>query len=434
MKLINYIKKHKKSVSAICTVLFTVLGGGYILAHLLGGFSDRLTITPATIANENTYEIYDAYIFRDEQVISSRYSGYRLDLCSDGEMAGISTEYARVYENSCDEETAKRLDELDYAIELLKNCCKELNSSGIVEAKNVLKQGYESIVELLGSGDANGALVYREPIKEALLALEINTGSGEKVAENIALIKERVDELEAEKDQIIASLGANYESLAATKTGYYYSGIDGFETVMSSADIGEKTLDGFFDSIDALSRGEKTEVANAAGRMVYDPHWYAAVAVDMQIAVKYMDEDGSAKGGAFTVGFYDGDWNEIEMELERVVSSPEHDRAILLFSSSVMDVGFDGGRIRRVRIHTGEYEGYRVPLQALRLDKEGESGVYILTYGTVEWRKVEEIYRGETFALVAIKAAEDEDAALWLALNDSLIVEGRDLYDGKTVD
>jgi hypothetical protein len=121
------------------------------------------------------------------------------------------------------------------------------------------------------------------------------------------------------------------------------------------------------------------------------------------------------------------------MALERVVQSPEDSRAILLFSSSEMKVGFEGGRVRRVRMHTEEYVGYRVPKEALH-NSGGEFGVYILTYGTVEWRKVEVIYSGDAYVLVAKNGGDTAESAQWLALNDSLIVRGKDLYHGKTVD
>ena len=51
----------------------------------------------ATVASSVDYELYDAYIFRDENVITSQKNGYRYDILADGEMAGIGTEYARVY-------------------------------------------------------------------------------------------------------------------------------------------------------------------------------------------------------------------------------------------------------------------------------------------------------------------------------------------------
>lgn len=430
MKRLLDILKNKKSISLICTVLFTVLVGGYILAHLLGGFSEKLTITPATVASNSTYELYDAYIFRDETIITSELSGYRLDLCDDGEMAGIGTELARVFENEASDEVRESIELLDASIELIEKCCVTLGAGGISAARRVQNEGYAFITEALASRNAAAAISCKQAVTEAMYMLEINLGNEKTVSENIAHLNAAAEGLKSKRAELEDSLGASYQSLKAEKTGYYYSGADGYESIMSSNGISEMTLSEFYSAIESLDLvGEIPE--NAVGRMVYDPHWYAAVPVDMGIAVKYLDEEGYPKSGPYTVDFYNGTWEETELTLERVVLSPDDSRAVLLFSSSVMDIGFGGGRERRIRLHTGEFEGYRVPQKALR-EQNGESGVFVLTYGTVEWRRVEVIYRADSYVLVKKDSFESDGS--WLALNDSIIVDGNDLYDGKTVD
>ena len=434
MKRLFDIKKYKKNVSTVCVVLFAALCGGYVLFHILGGFTDKLRITPATVASENVYEYYDAYIFRDEHIISSQKSGYRLDMCADGEMAGIGTEFARVYADARGADFSAKLEELEKTIAFCESCCVNLSSGGILDSKNTLRDGYASIAEALTSKYPSRALAYSSRILTAFGRLEVNTGRDEAVEQNIEILKGEIKALKAERDELIASLGGDYESLTATKTGYYYSGVDGYEEAMTSRGIESKTLSEFFASINSLSENFSYEgEGNAVGRMVYDSHWYAAVTVPMEIAVNYLDEEGDPKGGTYGIEFYDGEWKTLGMALERVVQSPEDTRAILLFSASEMKIGFEGGRVRRVRMHTAEYVGYRVPKQALH-ERGGENGVYILTYGTVEWRKVEVIYSGESYVLVAKNGGDTAESSEWLALNDSLIVEGKDLYHGKTVD
>ncbi len=434
MKRLFDIKKYKKNVSAVCVVLFAALCGGYVLFHILGGFTDKLRIAPATVATENVYEYYDAYIFRDENVINSQNSGYRLDMCADGEMAGIGTEYARVYAEQMGADFSARLEELEKTIAFCESCCVNLSSGGILDSKNTLKDGYASVADALTSKYPNRALTYSSRILQAFGRLEVNTGRDEAVEQNIEILKGEIRALKNERDELIASLGSDYESLSATKTGYYYSGVDGYEETMTSRGIENKTLSEFFASFNSLSENfSYAGEGNAVGRMVYDSHWYAAITVPMEIAVNYLDEDGDPKGGSYGIDFYDGEWKKLGMTLERVVQSPEDTRAILLFSASEMKVGFEGGRVRRVRMHTAEYVGYRVPKQALH-ERDGVFGVYILTYGTVEWRKVEVIYSGESYVLAAKNGGDTAESAEWLALNDSLIVEGKDLYHGKTVD
>ena len=227
------------------------------------------------------------------------------------------------------------------------------------------------------------------------------------------------------------SFGGDYQSHVSERTGFYYSGCDGYEELMSSDGISSKGLADILSAIDGLS-AEATP--DGQGRLVYDPNWYAAV-VDMKDAVKYIGEDGEAKGGLYSVGFFDGAWNDIEMSLERVVRSSGDARAVLIFSSADMNTGFDGDRQKSIRIHTESYSGYRVPADALRKDDGGNDGVYILMAGVVEWKKIEIVYADPDGGFVLVKRVpiDNEDAGNWLALNDSIIIGGSNLYDGKTV-
>ena len=87
-----------------------------------------------------------------------------------------------------------------------------------------------------------------------------------------------------------------------------------------------------------------------------------------------------------------------------------------------------------------EIEGYRVPETAL-VEMDRRTGVYILERGQVCWRDVRILSRGEGYVLVyAPTRAEREDETndtyhydRYLALQDILITDGDDLYDGKYI-
>lgn len=445
MKRFEKLMKNKKSVSLICTVIAAVLVGGYVLAHLLGNFSEKLNITPASIASDVEYEFYDAYIFRNETVVESEYSGYRLDIVADGDMIGIGAEFARVYNTPEDKEKRDSIEAIDQTLALLEKCRLELNSSGINEARRVLTEGYRALTELLAKGDAAAAVKYKAPITEAMSMLSVNQGGMQTVKQNIERIDSEIERLRGERSDIVSSLGEIYESLTAEKTGYYYSGTDGYEGTMSSMGITQKTLGELLSAIDALG-SEPTVSPTAVGRIVYDPRWYAAVPISAEKLSLYKNQNDEIYYGSYTVDFYDGGWQRTEMTLEAVIEEDGEDQIILLFSSNAMKIGFSGGRERRVRVLMNEYEGLRVPKDAIFIkNKDGECqkadaldlhhteyGVFVLTYGTVEWRRIEAVYIADTYVLV--KASGDEDDGPWLLHNESVIVGGRDLYDGKTVD
>ena len=289
LRFFKYLKSNKKSVSVLFSVCVAVLGGGYILAHLLGVFSEKLNITPATIATEELYEVADAYIFRDEHIVNTDYSGYRLDLVSDGELVGIGTEYARVYADPIDAALELELREIDRVTALYSKCLVYLAPSGVNRYQEKKSELYKSITDALSRGQLAPVTESRDDIIEIYSTLSLYLGKEDgEVKENLSKLEAKIDELKTRKNEIIGSLGKNYQSLVAEKTGYYYSGTDGREVTMSSLGIKSKSLSELIGAIESLSN----EVSpTGQGRLVYDPNWYAAVVMDMEDAVKYIRAD-----------------------------------------------------------------------------------------------------------------------------------------------
>ena len=59
---------------------------------------------------------------------------------------------------------------------------------------------------------------------------------------------------------------------------------------------------------------------------------------------------------------------------------------------------------------------------------DGVEGVYIFHESTVRFRRIQVIYRGDGYC-IAEESPEGEDS--YLSVNDLLITEGKNLYDGK---
>ena len=66
--------------------------------------------------------------------------------------------------------------------------------------------------------------------------------------------------------------------------------------------------------------------------------------------------------------------------------------------------------------------------EAIRFDKENNEGVYVKVGEKVVFKKLDVLYRGDGFVL---SNARDDSETQYLKLFDEIIVEGKDLYDGK---
>ena len=100
-----------------------------------------------------------------------------------------------------------------------------------------------------------------------------------------------------------------------------------------------------------------------------------------------------------------------------------------------MPSGFDYARVQEVELLVNSIQGYRVPTEALTTQK-GLDGVYVLSSSEVFFRRVNILYRGADYVVVAERDASTENYKEFLNLNDRIItfVSDGELYEGRIFD
>ena len=77
------------------------------------------------------------------------------------------------------------------------------------------------------------------------------------------------------------------------------------------------------------------------------------------------------------------------------------------------------------------YEGLRVPTTSLRLDEEGNTGVYCVVGVSARFKPVTVIYRGENYTLV--QPDETAEGSTVLRPGDEIIITANKLENGVVV-
>jgi hypothetical protein len=75
------------------------------------------------------------------------------------------------------------------------------------------------------------------------------------------------------------------------------------------------------------------------------------------------------------------------------------------------------------------YSGIRVPKEAVRLDEDGATCIYILSGLRAELVPVDILYEGDDYYIVQ----SGSESATSLRVGSEIIVKANDLYDGKVV-
>ena len=215
----------------------------------------------------------------------------------------------------------------------------------------------------------------------------------------------------------IAALQKQYAggsgSLRAPASGYFVSGSDGYESVLSPAGLDSLTP----ETLDSLAPGE----TGMAGSITTGFCWYCAIPLSAADAALLQQRE------RITVHFPQLETETLDMEVHALRTVGE--RAILILKSDRMKARYLTSRVQDVDIVVGEYTGLKVPAQALR-QSEGQWGVFVLSGSVAQFKPVTWIYQTESYYLVPCAKSAKEG----LYRYDRIITRGRDLEDNKLVE
>ena len=130
----------------------------------------------------------------------------------------------------------------------------------------------------------------------------------------------------------------------------------------------------------------------------------------------------------------------IESTLSKQIASADSDEIILIFETMAAPAGFDFARKQAVQIIFSEIRGIKVPAEALHVIKNPDGttseGVYILKSNIIFFRelpKEECIDKFDGYYLYLEPSKRPETGGGKLQLYEDIIVAGKNLYDGRSI-
>lgn len=386
----------------------------YCSYHLLSSLVPKPVVEPAVLTEYTETVTLNGYIFREEQILTSPTSGTVLSTRSDGEKVAAGNEVGKVYA-SVNEESYDALLAVRRRLTILENA--KTTYASVKNAPQVLALIEESVLKYnaaVQENDMDSAMELRDTILAARAQYQALTTGYTSYADIIAGLEAQVAALEA-------ALGTAVSSVFAPVSGYYYRDVDGYETAFDASGIDSLTVSSFRSAV-ASEPSAYAEDSRTAGKLVTDHTWYAVAETDRATAARF------TAGQAYSVRFLLGD-QTAEMTLYRTVTSSEEDAVLLIFSSNRMTADFNYSRVQKVEVTVSSGEGYAIPKEAVR-SVDGKTGVYILDRYVVRFREISILSEQNGMYLCDPEFVGEGR----LALYDSVIVSGKDLYDGKVLD
>ncbi len=353
----------------------------------------------------------NTFIIRSERTVSSDATGaYRYNV-SNGERVANNGKIAEIYSNSAAVESLARIDDIDRQLVNLKSL-GNIAGGSVTDIGQINNQIEDNLYKVLESVEDNDFSDVGNYANEYLAS----------VNRRLAVTGQQVDfsgmiaSLESERAALAASVSNPVGTVRAPAAGYFVTGVDGYEGVLTPEGISTLTPE-IFDSITPNSPDSA-----AVGKVVGDVNWYIAVKVTFEQALQF------SVGQSLNLEVSSASVITVPAKIACINKGDVSGSAIIVFSSTYMNSELSSLRNPSVKIIVKSYNGLKVSSEAIKVS-EGKKGVYVSNGSSIKFVPVTVLYTGNGYVV----CERGDPLKEGLHIYDDVVVKGKDLYDGKSI-
>jgi len=377
----------------IITVVLFLAVASYIGVYIYNATLNTFVTTPAiSFSVEDTISTY-GYVVRSETVLTDAGAAI-LPTVSDGEKVASGQAIAVEY-------LSREALEMASELRALRLRVAQLESADEGELETARHRGVMELSTAVQSGNLSHLDELSLRIETLFFAGSSSSGA------DLPVLQAQLEVLENRIEGI--------RTIYAPVSGVFSQVVDGYEDVGPGAlvDLTPTKINGLFSSPSNV-RG--------VGKLVTEFRWYFVAIIDLENTA-YL-----SPGRRIPVQF-SGAYNEtLEMRIESI-GRREDDMCTVLFSSdrSIHDVA--PLRFMRTNIVLDVVTGIRIPKEAIHLDDDARTFVYLQTGARAERVDVEILHEEGDVYLVR----DGVETGSPLRVGSTIIVKANKLFDGKIV-
>ena len=401
------MKRGKSYFTVILWILLAAIAAyfGYNVVSSLYAPLMTATVTPYE-AGAGYYA--SGFVVREEELLYSQYGTTVLN-CAEGAHVAANDTVATGYRSEDAKTRQTRIDELSGQIEQLQYAWSAVSSVYDQAALDADIAGdLAQLSRYLALRDMNSVSDLSPELKGLILR---RTGSDS----DSGSLQARISTLQAELETLEAQSAGDTSAILAGKAGTFSAAVDGYESVLTPERLMEMTV-AEFESV----QPDETD-ANAIGRLVTSATWYYACVVPAS------ELSGVEEGDRATLTFARDYYQPVTMRVARLGGNEAGSRLLVLSSDRALQ-NVTLLRQQSAEIVFTSYSGLRVPKSAVRVEN-GQTGVYILEGTLAKWKPITILHdTGESYVVTLDTSSTNN---LWPG--DELIINAKNLYDGKVV-
>lgn len=366
----------------------------------------------------HTFEA-DGIIFKDEVIIeNTENTGIIQYLYTNGSRVATGSSIAKVYQQESDMAVVTQIDNLNQQIDFLKtaqNTSFESDTSLSIINKQ-LSNNYFDFIKSSESGDFSNLSQQKQSLALALNKRQIFT-------KEVSDFSNLIQQLEQQKTDLQNSLAVEPREILSEYSGHFVDLIDGYESQMTleyAQVISQDELASLLNQYQELDTS-----ASALGKIITKPEIIYIALVPTSVV------HSLSEGEQYSLTFEDSSQN-ISAEVISIKADENNEQSLVSFKIKRFTEEIVSLRKSVAEVYLGDYVGLKIPKSALHSLADSEtgeeiSGVYVVTGVTMSFRKVNIVYESNQYVLVENNANSSDT----LQLYDTIIVKGKDLYDGK---
>jgi len=349
---------------------------------------------------------------RDERLV--QYGG--VDVISyihpDGSKIGRNSIVAQSYKTIDDILLQQRIAELTERVTILQNA-EALSSTDNSQLESYINQITGRQIALLGqmtAGDYSGVGALKNEYISLQCSKLILRGDETNYAEQINALNNEISNLRAR-------LSAQPRNVTIDEAGYFVSAVDGYEGFLSFERLSSLSK----SEIEQIIREPQIGVADGViGKMIDGYKWRFVGIIESDRATSLYED--------LVVEFRTGGSTQtVQATIIRKIRQSDG-TSIFIFECDTLTPEFASRRVSQFSIVLDSFRGIRIPTSAVHIN-DGEQGVYVQNGAELVFKKINVILTESDYYLVEDTTAEKD----FISLYDSVVISGRDLYDGKII-
>lgn len=412
--------KFKKAIYNILIALLFLAVASYIIIQFVRNNLNNYETDYATkIIFKDNVEI-PAAIFKQEVLIENNVSGAVRYFVSDGEKVGKNDSIYGIYKNNSNIMNFTLAENLKKELSIYKrsNISNTSSQADIETIDKNSKFNFLNMLENLRNEDFTKAQSFATESIVYMNRRLIASGKIQNFDDIITSLTLRINSLEGGYDTPLQIVNAK-------NSGYFFKQADGYEHQFKPDILNSLTVEEFEN---LKNSAPMTLSSNISGKICTDYSWYFACVVTPDVANRYVTDS------IYPVVFTLNSQSNINAKVYKVSTTPKSDKALIIFKCDEFHEGFNYRRIQNLILNFATYEGIRVPNEAVRV-LDGETGVYVITGNKIEFRLIDIIYSSGMYYISSIdkENSVSDKGHKMLQLNETIIISGNDIYEGKAI-